>query len=402
MSMRLHDDCDTSPLGEVCQLNPPRKEIASLPDDLDVSFVPMAAVSADGRLVEVQTRKVGEVKKGFPHFRERDVLVAKITPCFENGKRWLAGSLVNGIGFGSTEFHVLRASGKVLPEWIYYFVSLPEFRRDGQLRMTGTAGQKRVPSSFLEEYRIPVPPLAVQEKTVGVLRRAEQLKEIREQANQLTNKIIQSAYFERFGDPSSTVRWPRKTLADLCSMIRDGPHKRPEYQSSGVPFLTVHNISEMGFLLDEVFYISPEQHEELKRRVLPQRGDVLYTKGGTTGIAREVDVDFEFSVYVHVAVLRPKRDLMNPTFLEISLNSRYCKEQAARLTRGIANRDLVLSQMRQVVVPTPPLELQEEFTKFVKRIRALQECQRQSAHEINELFHSLMHKAFRSDLNGHS
>jgi type I restriction enzyme S subunit len=116
---RFPNGWEMSTLGEVCEVNPSRKEIAELPDNLDVSFVPMAAVSEDGRLLEARTRKLGEVKKGFPHFKEKDVLIAKITPCFENGKRWLANSLTNGVGFGSTEFHVLRAKERVLPEWIH-------------------------------------------------------------------------------------------------------------------------------------------------------------------------------------------------------------------------------------------------------------------------------------------
>ncbi|MER3424756.1 MAG: hypothetical protein C4293_17600 [Nitrospiraceae bacterium] len=145
------------PLSEVVDLNPPLDK-AAYRDDLEVSFVPMAAVEAgSGRMDVSQTKRLSTVKKGYTPFREGDVLFAKITPCMENGKMAVVPKLTNGLGFGSTEFHVLRPHEGIDPHYVYYFVSRQSFRRDAAHHMTGAVGRKRVPQSFLEEALIPVP-----------------------------------------------------------------------------------------------------------------------------------------------------------------------------------------------------------------------------------------------------
>jgi type I restriction enzyme, S subunit len=155
------------PLPEAVELNP-KAERGSLADDLEISFVPMASVEAEtGRLDASVVRKYAEVKKGYTYFREGDVLFAKITPCMENGKMVVARGLKNGVGFGSTEFHVLRPREEVDASFIYYFVSSANFRRDAAHLMTGAVGQKRVPLSFLEQAIIPLPSLDEQQSVVA-------------------------------------------------------------------------------------------------------------------------------------------------------------------------------------------------------------------------------------------
>jgi len=155
----------TRRLAEICDINPSSKEISDLSGDIEVTFIPMSAVSENGKLLQEQKKKLSEVKKGFTYFRDDDVLLAKITPCMENGKRWLAKSLSNGIGFGSTESHVLRPKPEVVSGWIYYFVSQRSFRERAEKSMTGTAGQKRVPKQYLENLEILVPPTRSSTKT---------------------------------------------------------------------------------------------------------------------------------------------------------------------------------------------------------------------------------------------
>jgi len=145
------------PLSEVGDFNP-RLDKSGYRDDLEVSFVPMAAVEAGtGRMEVSQTKHFSTVKKGYTPFKESDVLFAKITPCMENGKMGIVPRVTNGLGFGSTEFHVLRPHEGIEPRYVYYFVSSQNFRREAAHHMTGAVGQKRVPLSFLEEALIPVP-----------------------------------------------------------------------------------------------------------------------------------------------------------------------------------------------------------------------------------------------------
>lgn len=144
-------------MSEVVDINPKKSEVSGLPKSTEVSFVPMSDLNEWQIFFEAkQVKAITEVIKGYTYFKDRDVLLAKITPCFENGKAGIAKGLVNGIGFGSTEFIVLRAKSNVLPEYIYYLVSNSKFLEEGKRHMTGSAGQQRVAISFIENYEIPL------------------------------------------------------------------------------------------------------------------------------------------------------------------------------------------------------------------------------------------------------
>lgn len=152
-------------LKDVCQINPKKDNYIANIKDFLVSFVPMSAVSESGEIDTTIIKCYDEVKKGFTSFIEDDVLFDKITPCMENGKGAIAKKLKNSVGFGSTEFHVLRPlKDKSNSAWIYYLTSFSHFRKEAEIKMTGSAGQRRVPASFLENYKIALPPLELQHK----------------------------------------------------------------------------------------------------------------------------------------------------------------------------------------------------------------------------------------------
>lgn len=152
------------PLSELCEINPPKREVADLKEDTIVSFIPMANVSENGEIDLSETRNLGEVYKGFTYLKENDVLFAKITPCMENGKGAIAKNLTNEVGFGSTEFHVLRPKEGITSEWLYYLTTLPNFRQQAEKNMTGSAGQKRVPKQFFDKYKVNKPTIESQEE----------------------------------------------------------------------------------------------------------------------------------------------------------------------------------------------------------------------------------------------
>jgi len=165
----------------------PRHPANILDDDTPVSFVPMTAISEDNwRIKANETRPFGKVRKGYTHFAEGDVLFAKITPCMENGKAAIAKNLVNGIGCGTTELHVIRPQGNIPPEFIYYYIHQELFREKAAAHMTGTAGQLRVPVDFIKSALIPLPPLPEQRILVA---RVESLLERVKKAKQELDKI---------------------------------------------------------------------------------------------------------------------------------------------------------------------------------------------------------------------
>ena len=183
------------PLMDAVELNP-RADRAALSDELDVSFVPMAAVEAgSGRMDATATRRFGDVKKGYTTFHEGDVLFAKITPCMENGKMAVARGLHNGIGCGSTEFHVLRPRPGVDAHYVYHFVSSARFRAEAAHHMTGAVGQKRVPAAFLERCEIPLPELGEQRRIVAEIEK--QFSRLDEAVANLKRVKANAQHFER-------------------------------------------------------------------------------------------------------------------------------------------------------------------------------------------------------------
>ncbi len=153
------------------RINPTRSELNGTPGDLDVSFVPMESVYEYGGLKLDQTRPLAEVATGYTYFRNGDVLTAKITPCFENGKGSIADGLVNGIGFGTTELHVLRPCPGLDRRFLFYFTISHAFRRLGAAEMYGAGGQKRVPDDFVRDFRQPIPSSAEQKAIAAFLDR---------------------------------------------------------------------------------------------------------------------------------------------------------------------------------------------------------------------------------------
>ena len=187
-------------LSDCCQINPKKSQDTRLESGLMVSFVPMPAVSEKGEIDASETRSYDEVKSGFTYFCENDVLFAKITPCMENGKGSVARGLCNGIGFGSTEFHVLRPiNGVSNPYWLYAVTAFKQFRLDAESNMTGSAGQKRVPASFLETYRVPLPPIDLQNEFANFVKEVDKSKFVLQKALDEAQTLFDSLMQEYFG-----------------------------------------------------------------------------------------------------------------------------------------------------------------------------------------------------------
>lgn len=188
-------------LQEAIDINP-KTILPALPDSEMVSFLPMPAVQEESLEYREQEASFGKVKKGYTKFQDEDVLFAKITPCMENGKGCIVHNLSHGIGFGSTEFHVLRCHKNVLPKFIYYFVIRRSFRAEAKNKMSGAVGQQRVPVEFLKEYTIALPSLAEQKAIVKKIETAfafadkaqAAITNALEQAKQLKQSILKRAF----------------------------------------------------------------------------------------------------------------------------------------------------------------------------------------------------------------
>lgn len=202
-------------IGEVCVVNPARPQM--IPDI--VSFLAMADVSEDAKIVRQKQIRCSEANNGFSCFCRGDILIAKITPCFENGKGAYTATLETSVGFGSTEFHVLRC--RIDPEFIFFHTVSFEFRKRLEAEMTGTAGQKRVQAESIAKYRIAVPPIIEQQKIAAILTTQDKVIELKEK--RLAEKQRQKKYLmqqlltgkKRL--PGFSGEWKTECLGNLFS-----------------------------------------------------------------------------------------------------------------------------------------------------------------------------------------
>ena len=248
----------------------------------------------------------------------------------------------------------------------------------------------------IEQLQVHYPTdISTQKKIATILQRTHRLLQKREQANHVTDKIIQSVFLKMFGDLTTNPKgWPLIKLNEVCQKITDGTHVTPRYVNSGIPFLSVKDIRSGYIDFSDTKFISEKQHRELTVRSKPELDDILYTKVGTVGIAALVDTKKEFSIFVSVALLKPDSSLVDSKFLRTMMNSQYVKSQAHRRVKGIGVPDLHLVEIRDFDIILPPMEMQKRFSDILTRVESLRMSQRESTREINQLFHSLMDTAF--------
>ena len=184
---------DLIQFSKLCIVNPKKSEINSIDKNTIVSFVPMASVSENGEIDLSKERKIENVWAGFTYFQENDVVFAKITPCMENGKGAIMKNLKNNIGFGTTEFHVLRPTPSLSnAAWIYHTTLQNSFRKKAEQSMTGSAGQKRVPTDYFDKYKVVTPPFQLQEKFAEIVEKIDSQKKICQSSLQELENLFSS------------------------------------------------------------------------------------------------------------------------------------------------------------------------------------------------------------------
>ena len=191
--------------------------------------------------------------------------------------------------------------------------------------------------------------------------------------------------------------WEWCRLGELVTSVTDGPHYSPEYHDKGIPFISGRNITLKGIDFSTAKFISPQLHEELSKRCRPETGDILYTKGGETGKAVVNNIDFEFNVWVHVAVLKPSTFVYNK-YLALALNSPHCYALSQKYTHGTGNRDLGLTRMIKITVPLPPANEQQRIvqrvTKLMGQCNLLERELSISKKYASQLMESVLQEAF--------
>lgn len=384
-------------LGDICEINPRLPREHGLEDDSGVSFVPMAAVSeVSGTIVSATLRRYAEVKKGYTAFADGDVLFAKITPCMENGKAALASGLAGGRGFGSTEFHVLRARKSVLPEWIYYFVRREPFRREAKRSFTGTAGQQRVPTSFLQEALVPVPPLEEQRRIVDLLARAEGIVRLRREAQQKAAELIPAIFVDMFGDPTTNPKqWPIQRLGDVVQSVSGGtPAKaRPEFWNGDLPWVSPKDMKR-----DEI--VNAEDHVnrraliETSLKLVPPDSVLIVVRGMILVHTVPVAItQVPVTINQDMKALRPASCISAP-YLQWVLKVNHAKLLGAVSTAAHGTKKLDTDALMAMPVPVPPPQLQQQFGARRLAVRSIVSQQYEASARAKSSFNALLALAF--------
>ncbi|QXR18984.1 restriction endonuclease subunit S [Acinetobacter variabilis] len=247
--------------------------------------------------------------------------------------------------------------------------------------------------------QIPLPPLAEQRRIASILDQADELRQKRQQAIEKLDQLLQATFIDMFGDPVSNPKgWNLGRLGDVIHSAKDGPHVSPSYSETGIPFLSTRHVRAGKIVWGDLKFITEEDAQIHWKKCKPTRGDILYTKGGTTGLAAVVDTDLDFAVWVHVALLKTNHDKVRSEWLVSMLNTQYCYEQSQRYTHGIANRDLGLKRMVNIEMYIPPLDEQDKFVNFKNKLLKNNLLFESSYSSLEQLFKSLQNQAFNGTL----
>ena len=362
-------------LGDVCSINPRLPK--NIDEEQEVTFLGMASVSENGYLLNQEKRILKETKKGFTYFEKDDILVAKITPCFENGKAVFLDQLESEIGFGSTEFHVLRPDSQLDGKYLFYIIWNPYFRFVAEKNMTGSAGQKRVPTDFFKNFKIPLPPLEEQKRIAAILDKADAIRQKRQQAIELADEFLRSVFLDMFGDPVTNPKgWETKALSDVFQLSSGNGLTSKQMNSEGI--FKVYGGNGITGHHDEYMFEEPKL---TIGRVGVYCGCIHITepKSWITDNALYVK-KYLSEVNVHYLA----------QLLKMSNLNQYAGVAAQPLISG--------GRIYPLEIIFPPIELQNNFEVVKNSIKSLFANVSLSTDGMNVLFDSLSQKAFSGQL----
>jgi len=353
-------------------------------------------------LVPKQTKPLDDVAGSYTYFADGDVLLAKITPCFENGKLGIADKLANGIGFGSSEYIVFRPNPSVDKEWLYYFLSRQSFREEGAERMSGAVGHKRVSKEFVEASQIPVPPLPEQRRIVTILDEAfDGIAAAR--ANAEKNLQNARALFE--GYLESVLRseiWEWKTLGDLCDGVEYGSSAKSKKEGR-VPVLRMGNIQDGKIDWSSLVYSDDE--DEIAKYLL-KYNDVLFNRTNSPELVGKTAIykgEMPAIFAGYLIRIRRKETLLDGDFLNYFLNSRIALDYGKTVVTSSVNQaNINGAKLKGYPIPVPSLQDQKVVVKNLDGIAAetqrLESVYQRKLAALDELKQSLLHQAFSGQL----
>jgi len=370
------------------KINPSKAEINGVSGDTMVSFIPMEAVGEYGGLRLDQTKLLDEVANGYTYFREGDVVVAKITPCFENWKGSVAQGLENGLGFGTTELHVIRLADDLDRRYLFYLTITHAFRSVGASYMYGAGGQKRVPDDFIRNFRHPFPPSDEQRAIAAFLdretgridalmeKKQRQVELLQEKRAALISHAVTKGLNPAAPLKSSGVEWIRqipvhwelKRLKFLASEpLKYGANESAEIDDPDLPrYIRITDITEGGSLRDETF---KSLAEDIAEPFILKNGDILLARSGATAGKTFMYQDSWGRACYAGYLIRLRANSLEaiPEFLYYFSNSSVYWGWLSSVFIQATIQNVSAEKYANMVVVTPPIEEQKEIVSFLDR-----------------------------------
>ena len=407
----IPDNWEWVRLGDICQINP-RNHVQD--ENVNVSFLPMALIGEGyGSNYCPEIRKWKDVKKGFTHFANNDVVLAKISPCFQNLKSAIMNNLINGIGAGTTELHVLRRYSHTLdPKYLLCFVQNQSLIKDGIKTFKGVVGQQRIGKDFIKEYLCPLPPLAEQKRIADKVSKLfaqldaidKAYEEYRELQQAMKAKLLELAIQGKLTDqrdedgdardlfqdiqeekqrliaekkikkekPLPEIKadeipfeipknWMWVRLGNICSKVVDGAHNPPKGSNHPTPYIMAssQNINNDRLVnLYNVRYLSKEVFEKENLRTLASEGDIFFTSVGSLGRSCVYDGSLNICFQRSVSVITAQ---IYNWYLKRCFDSPYYQNMMYAEAKGTAQKGFYLKQLSNSLIPLPPLAEQKRI-----------------------------------------
>lgn len=392
-------------ISDIAAINPRTPPEVRRDRDAYATFLPMASVTEAGRLIAQEQRRVGDLLSGFCYFARGDVLLAKITPCFENGKAVHLTDLATEFGFGSTEFHVLRPGPDIDGRYLFHLVHSPSFRASRAPLMRGAAGQRRVASSDITRSEIALPPLEVQQRIAATLDRMDEMKLRSRERDLVLSQIPVSSFVEMFGDPLRNPHsWPLDPMHRLIDHFEAGSSVGGVERERLADEWAVLKISAVtsGIYNPSENKVAPPPPRALL--VIPRRGDLLFSRANTRDLVAAtclVDSD-DPRLFLPDKLWRvvPVEGGARVEYLRFLFAHSAFRATVAKRASGTSGSMLNVSQAKvmALLAPRPPMDLQDRFAEIVWRALDLRTRLRLATAQLEALAGALSDRAFRGEL----
>jgi type I restriction enzyme S subunit len=387
-------------LGEVCEINPKKSELNNFPANHLVSFLPMKDLGiAQNQINPITVKQLSEVKGSYTYFKNNDVLLAKVTPCFENGKLGIAKNLKNEIGFGSSEYIVFRPKNEILSEYLFYILSSSKFRNRGKELMYGAVGLKRLSKDYVKNFVAPFPKLPQQKQIVAILDKAfaaiDTAKANAEQNLQNAKELFESYSQNIFENDKEN--WNEKSIGEVCSLFQglaiNAKTKHFLVDKSTLPLLRIKDLRKNT----AEQYINDEKYPQ---SALVNKEDLIYTR---TGNSLGLVFRGRYGILHNNSFKIVPKELLTRDYLFIWLKNPNFKSKIFSLASKAAQPDITHKNFKLQKIKIPPIKEQQQIVKKINNVSAetkkLEAIYTQKIADLEEMKKSVLQKAFSGQLN---